>query len=81
MPAKKSKPQGKQLVIRAEDMLMQPFRLHCQTRHPQMRFRTKGEHEADHRLHEENLDHVHAEPEQEKVENAGRQEPNQGTDL
>ena len=78
MPPKKSKPQGKQLVIRAEDMLMQPFRLHCQTRHPQMRFRTKGEHEADHRLHEDNLDHVHAEPEPEEGQDAERQQPESG---
>ncbi len=61
MPPRK-KPAEKQLVANATTMLLQPFRLHCQTRHPQMRFRTKGEHEADHRLRGDKLDHVHEKP-------------------
>lgn len=58
----------KHLVVNAYDMLMQPFRLHCQTRHPRMRFRSRGEHDADHRLHEEELDHVHDKPKSEQEE-------------
>jgi hypothetical protein len=79
MPAKKSRQQDKQLVINVYDMLLQPFRLHCQTRHPQMRFRTKNEHDQDHRLHEDNLDHVHARPKSEQEEeDAERQQPESG---
>jgi hypothetical protein len=83
MPPKKNKLADKQLVVNAYDMLLQPFRLHCQTRHAQtMRFRTKNEHEADHRLHDEHLDHVHAVPksEQEEGEDAGA-EPDQSPDI
>jgi hypothetical protein len=43
----------------ADSMLAQPFRLHCQLRHPNLGFWSKGEHIADHRLHDDRLDHVH----------------------
>ncbi len=69
MPPKRSKQEEKQLVINAYDMLLQPFRLHCQTRHAQtMHFRTKSEHEQDHRLHDDRLDHIHAKLKSEQEE-------------
>jgi hypothetical protein len=44
-----------------------------------MRFRTKNEHDQDHRLHEDNLDHVHARPKSEQEEeDAERQQPESG---
>jgi hypothetical protein len=67
-PRKKAEPE-KVVVDDVEPMFLQQFRLHCQKRHPQMRFRTKKEHAADHRLHEEALDHIHAVPHSEKEEN------------
>lgn len=78
MPAKK-KTTDKELVANAEEMLLQVFRLHAQTRHAQtLRFRSKGEHAADHRLNAERLDHVH----EEKADVPGaEQEPSAGPDL
>jgi len=84
MPPKRNKPVDKQLVVNVYDMLLQPFRLHCQIRHAQtMRFRTRNEHEQDHRLHEDKLDHVHAVPksEQEEGDDAAGQEPDQSPDI
>ena len=79
MPPKRSGQEKRQLVINADDMLLQPFRLHCQTRHAQtMRFRSKGEHMADHRLHQDRLDHVH---EEEVNDVSGAGEPDQDSDL
>jgi response regulator of citrate/malate metabolism len=60
MPAKNKQQQKKELVISVYDMLLQPFRLHCQIRHAKtMRFRARNEHEQDHRLHQDQLDHTH----------------------
>lgn len=52
-------PSDKVEVPDADIMLAQVFRLHCQKRHPMMRFRSRGEHAADHRLHDDSLDHIH----------------------
>ena len=35
------------------------LRKHAGKRHPLLRFITRGEHEADHRLHQSWLDHYH----------------------
>jgi hypothetical protein len=47
------------IVVAADDMFMQNFITHCRQRHERLRFRSKGEHVADHRLHQEFLDHIH----------------------
>lgn len=61
-------------VVSAYDMLALPFRQHVQTRHNKtMRFRTKNEHDADHRLHDDVLDHVHSEPRGEDEEEGEEQ--------
>jgi hypothetical protein len=65
MPPRK-KQEEKKRVADAWAMLLQPFRLHCQTRHPNMGFRTRNEHEQDHRLHADTLDHIHTKKEQEE---------------
>jgi hypothetical protein len=56
------------VVDAADDMLMQNFIQHCIVRHKRLRFRSKGEHAADHRLHQSFLDHTHTDmiPEQEE---------------
>lgn len=64
----------------ARSMLAQPFRLHCQKRHPMMKFWSKGEHEADHRMHDESLDHTHVEEVTEDVDAAGEPESDQSPD-
>jgi hypothetical protein len=55
-------------VRSADEMLILDLRQHVQKRHPRMRFITKGEHAADHRLHEDQLDHVHQQPQAEEGE-------------
>ena len=60
MTAKKAEP-AKIVVQAAEDMLILPFRQHVLKRHKFMRFVTKVEHAADHRLHSHMLDHIHEE--------------------
>ena len=61
-PRKKPDAPEKVVVDDVEPMLLQQFRLHCQKRHPTMRFRTKQEHAADHRLHADVLNHTHTVP-------------------
>lgn len=68
MTAKRPVKQEPDLVIPEDDMLAQAFRLHCQKRHPLLKFWSRGEHAADHRLHQNTLDHVHSEPEQDPEE-------------
>lgn len=64
MPPRRQRGKADKVVVpAASEMLAQVFRLHCQTRHPNLRFRARGEHDADHRLHAESLDHTHNEPE------------------
>jgi len=59
MATKKAQPE-KVVVPAADSMLAMVFRKHTETRHDRtMRFRSKGEHVADHRLHADLLDHVH----------------------
>ncbi len=55
------------------------LRIHCGLRHPFLRFRNKDEHEADHRLHNDRLDHVH----REATDDVSRTEPepNQSPDI
>ncbi len=70
MPPRKKPEPKKERVADAWQMLAMDFVKHCQKRHAvTMRFRTKGEHAADHRLHADQLDHTHAEQEKE-VQNA-----------
>lgn len=60
MPPRRQKPEsGRVSIVDADTMLMQQFRLHCQKRHPQMKFWSIGEHIADHRLHDDSLNHIH----------------------
>jgi hypothetical protein len=62
MSSRRQKPvSGRVEVPDVAKMLQQTFRLHCQTRHPQMRgLRTPEHHAKDHILHDESIDHVHA---------------------
>jgi hypothetical protein len=69
-PRKKPVDPEKVVVDPVEPMLLQQFRLHCQKRHPQMRFRTKQEHAADHRLHRDVLNHTHSEAQSKEEEEA-----------
>lgn len=71
MPPRKKQPELVE-VAPVEPMLLQHFRLHVQNRHPQMRFRTKQEHAADHRLHREVLDHFHTEAQSKEEEEANK---------
>jgi hypothetical protein len=65
MPPRRQKASSDKVrVPAATDMLAQVFRLHCQTRHPGLGFWNRGEHEADHRLREDFLDHIHQDSEQ-----------------
>lgn len=67
--------QAKTVVPSSSEMLQLILRQHIQKRHPQLGFWTKNEHDQDHRLRQEQLDHVHsdmvqtAEPEQDVEEN------------
>lgn len=61
MASRRQKPTSAKIEVpEADTMLIQVFRLHCQKRHPMLRFRSRGEHEADHRLHGDILDHTHS---------------------
>lgn len=74
MTPRRQKPSSDKVEVPdADSMLIQTFRLHCQKRHPRMRFRSRGEHDADHRLHDDFLDHVHAK----EVKGAGAGEQDQ----
>lgn len=73
MPPRKKQPE-KVEVAPVEPMLLQHFRLHVQNRHPLMRFRTKQEHAADHRLHRDVLDHIHTEAQSKEEEEANNAE-------
>jgi hypothetical protein len=60
MAPRKSKETPLPTIVDApDDMLMQNFIQHCVKRHERLRFRSKGEHAADHRLHQEFLNHIH----------------------
>jgi hypothetical protein len=59
-------------VVPVDEMLAQTFVLHCRDRHPNMRLRTKNEHEQDHRIHKDQMDHVH--------QGHAEEEPPQGMD-
>jgi hypothetical protein len=62
MPPRRHKSSSDKVVVPAVSALLaQPFRLHCQKRHPNLGFWNRGEHAADHRLHADALDHVHRE--------------------
>lgn len=50
------------LVQSVYDMNVQRFRMHCMSRHSRLRFWTRGEHDASHRLSKNTLDHVHEQP-------------------
>jgi hypothetical protein len=67
-PRKADKGKEKDLVMPVDEMLILNLRKHIQARHPRMRFRSKGEHEADHRLFPQNLDHIHSNQKQPKEE-------------
>jgi hypothetical protein len=60
MPPKRKQATEKVLVPAVDNLLAQPFRLHCQLRHPGLGFYSHNEHEQDHRMRESFLDHVHA---------------------
>ncbi len=73
MPPRK-KTREKERVINSDEMLAVAFVKHCARRHRfTMRFRTRNEHNQDHRLHADQLDHIHAEPKGEH--NAEIQDP------
>lgn len=60
MPPRRQEPKSAKIrVPDVSSMMAQTFRLHCQTRHPNLRFWARGEHEADHRLHHVSIDHIH----------------------
>lgn len=68
----RTKKEEKVMVASADAMLLLPFRLHIQNRHPNVRFRTWDFHQWDHDHNSEGLDHVHsneapAEPESDQV--------------
>lgn len=57
------------VVQRAEDMDLMSLRRHVGLRHRYtMRFITVNEHNQDHRLHQDRLDHTHTVPEEEPDE-------------
>jgi hypothetical protein len=73
-PQAKPEPEEPKLVANSDEMLAQHFQRHCQTRHRQtLRFRSRNEHNQDHRLHQELLDHIHpnTRPEPEPTEGEG----------
>lgn len=51
--------QQRDLVADPDDQSIEWIGLHCQKRHPHLRYLTRGEHQADHRLHDFLLDHDH----------------------
>jgi len=59
MPPRKTTKKELLTVAPVDGMIMSNFLRHCKDRHPLMRFLSKGEHEADHRLHQKTLEHVH----------------------
>lgn len=59
MPPRKKQEQDKVRVPAVGNLLAQPFRLHCQLRHPGLGFYSRNEHEQDHRMRKDSLDHVH----------------------
>jgi hypothetical protein len=62
MPPRRQKSSSSKVTVpAASDMLAFVFRLHCQTRHPGLGYWARGEHEADHRLRADVLDHIHNE--------------------
>jgi|HubBroStandDraft_5_1064220.scaffolds.fasta_scaffold00014_22 hypothetical protein len=71
MPGRKP---AKTVVASATPMLQLQFRQHVMKRHPRMRFITKNEHDQDHRIHIDELDHVHEEDETTEEADA----PNEG---
>lgn len=82
MPPRRQTPKPAKIEVPdADRMLLQTFRLHCQTRHPYMRFRTKGEHDADHRLHDNVLDHVHVRGYEDDDDSAESGEPDQNSNI
>lgn len=48
-------------VTPSEEMTQQILRMHIQKRHARLGFWSRGEHDADHRLHDSQLDHTHQE--------------------
>lgn len=75
----KPKDPPKTLVASVESMLQLPLRQHVLKRHPHMRFVTKVEHAADHRMHGGRLDHVHEDAppgQQEQEQEEGEEEDN-----
>jgi hypothetical protein len=72
MASKKEPP--KQLVASAEPMLIMYFRQHVLKRHPMMRFVTKQEHTADHRMRGDLLDHTHEVPEEVPPQQEGEED-------
>jgi hypothetical protein len=71
-------PDDRVVVKHVDDMLALPFRQHVQVRHARtMRYRTRTEHEADHRLHDDVLDHTHSEARGLEEEPEGEQESTQ----
>lgn len=52
-------PQIKELLADPDEQSGEWLNKHLAKRHPHIGFATRGEHDADHRLHEERLDHYH----------------------
>lgn len=70
MPPRRQKGSATKLEIPdVKGMMAQTFRLHCQIRHPALGFWSRGEHDSDHRLHAETIDHIHT-PREEATEDA-----------
>lgn len=52
--------QEKTKVVNADDMGMSVFIQHCHSRHPNVGFRSRGNHAEDHARNAADLDHVHS---------------------
>lgn len=59
-PRKKAAKPELTLVKAVSEMIQMHFRQHCLQRHASLGFYHKNEHEQDHRLHQESLDHIHS---------------------